>query len=477
MSLPRLAFAALVLLLLLVMPVSAQPMEAPAIPAAQTLFDSGLRSYQVGQYGAAAQSFRRTADDFGYHQQTTAARLMLGKSLYAAGDLEEAASAMTDFLRAYPKSRYVDDARALRRAAESRLEAIAAVPEPMDLGIVLPMSDTDVVFSQALFNGIRLAVDEHNAAEPARPVRMVFRDTQGTERGATAAVESLAGGGVELVIGPLYSGEAVAAGAAAERERVVLVAPLATEERVSAGRRYVFQANPTFDQRGRTMARYVAATEPDRRVGVIARVGTFGTTMAASFQDEFERLGGAVPFVELLPNEGAWFRLPEILGDSLEMVDALYLPVAGAKAPDAAAGALRGLDQLLPDGGRSRIRVFGNTEWGQLDASRQRATQYGTTFTSDFHVDERSPAAMAFAQRYEALAGVAPERLAYAGYDITRMALVQLGERRSEESLAETFRGARPYEGLGHRIYFGGGSVNESMFILGFRDGRLVVIE
>ena len=473
----RLAFVLSVLLLMIAAPLVAQPMDAPAIPAARTMFDSGLRSYQVGQYEAAVQSFRRTVDDFGYHQQTTAARLMIGKALYAAGDLQGAASAMTDFLRAYPKSRYVADARALRRAAESRLEALASVPEPTDMGIVLPMSAADVVFSQALFNGIRLAVDEHNAAQPTRPVRMVFRDTQGSERGAMAAVESLAGADIELIIGPLYSEEAVAAGAAAERARVVLVAPLATEQRVSEGRRHVFQANPTFDQRGRTMARYAAGADPGRRVGVIARVGTFGATMAAAFQDEYERLGGAVPFVELLPNEGAWFRLPEILGDSLEMVDALYLPVTGAKGPDAAAGALRGLDQLLPEGERSRIHVFGNTEWGQLDASRQRASQYGTVFTSDFHVDERSDAAQAFVRRYEALSGVEPERLAYAGYDITGMALAQLAVRRSEESLAETMRGARPYAGLGHRIYFGGGSVNEAMFILGFRDGRLVVVE
>ncbi len=450
-------------------------MEAPSILAAQTAFDSGLRSYQAGQHDEAAQSFSRAANGYEFHQLTTAARLMAGKALYAAGDLEGAASAMTAFLREYPKSHYVDEARAVRRAAESRLEAEAAVPEPTNLGIVLPMNEDDVVFTQALFNGVRLAVDEHNAADPARPIRMVFRDTEGTERGAMQAVESLAGAGVELVIGPLYSEEAVAAGAAAERERIVIIAPLATEERVSAGRRFVFQANPTFDQRGRIMARYVAA-EPSRRVGVIAQVGTFGATMAAAFQDEFEGLGGTVPFVELLPNEGAWFRLPEILGDSLRMVDALYLPVTGANAPDHAAGALRGLDQLLLEGERSRLRVFGNTEWGQLEASRQRASQYGTVFTSDFHVDENGAAA-AFARQYRELAGVLPDRLAYAGYDITRMALEQLAERRSEESLADLLRRARPYAGLGHRIYFDGGSVNGAMFILGYRDGRLVVVE
>ena len=465
----------LLFLLFVVAPVAAQPMEAPSIPAAETAFDRGLRSYQVGQYGAAAESFRRSVDDFDYHQRTTAALLMEGKALYAAGELERAASAMTAFLRAYPRSRYAEAARSVRRAVQERLDEIAAVPEPADFGIALPMSEEDMPFTQALFNGVRLAVDEYNAANPVEPVRMVFRNSEGTAGGARQAVGELAQAGVEFAVGPLYSAEATAAGEAAERARLTLVAPLATDASVSAGRDFVFQANPTFEQRGQIMARYVAAGGVGDSVAVVAQANTFGETMAEAFALEYVRAGGEVAFTELLFNAEDWFRLPALLGDTLSGVDAFYLPVTGREAPDHAAGALRGFDQMTFPGGVPRI--YGNTEWGQLETSRERASQYGTAFTSDFHVDERSAAALAFAERYEALAGTAPERLAYAGYDITRMALAQLGERRSEESLAETIRRARPFAGLGHRIYFGGGSVNEAMFILGFRDGRLVVIE
>src|SRR5690606_8544592 len=133
------------LLFALATPTRAQPMEAPSILAAETAFDSGLRSYRAGQYGEAAQSFGRAAADYEFHQRTTAARLMAGKALYAAGDLTGAASAMTAFLRGCPRSRYVDEARAVRRAAERRLEAAEAVPAPTDLGIVLPMSEDDAV--------------------------------------------------------------------------------------------------------------------------------------------------------------------------------------------------------------------------------------------------------------------------------------------------------------------------------------------
>jgi len=458
-----------------VAPAAAQPMEAPSIPAAESAFDNGLRSYQVGQYGQARDHFRRAAEDFDYHQRTTAARLMEAKALYAAGELNAAASAVTALLRAYPRSRYADEARALRRAAQDRIDALAAVPDPTDLGVALPMNDGDLPFTQALFNGVRLAVDEHNEANPERPVRMVFRDTEGSPRGARLAVEGLARSGVEMAVGPLYSEEAIAAGEAAEAERLTLVAPLATDANVSAGRDYVFQANPTFEQRGLTMARYAAETASP--IGVVARTGTFGATMAEAFRNEIERLGGAVPFVVMLPSEESWYRLPEILGDSLQLVEGVYLPVTGARAPERAAGALRGLDQLMLSGARDGLRVFGNTEWSQLGASREQASQYNAAFTADFFVDENSASVEVFAERYSDLAGIAPDRLAFAGYDVARFVLEQLAERPPEASVADALRRARPFAGLGHRIYFAGGSVNEAMFILGYRDDRLVVLD
>ncbi len=466
----------LLLALLLAAPLAAQPREASSIPAAETGFSNALRSYDARQYAEAFRGFIRAATEYGYNQRTTAAYLMVGKSLYADGRFAEAASAMTTLLREYPNSRYANEARAVRDAATSRIEQQAAVPEPVDYGIALPMSEGDRIFTQALFNGVRLAVDEYNAANPASPIRMVFRDTEGDERGATAAVRSLSGVGVEVVIGPLYSEEALAAGAAAEAERVLLIAPLATDEKVAAGRRYVLQANPTFAQRGRVMARYAAAQQPGR-IGIVAQRGTFGETMADAFMDEVMRLGGEVAFVELLPSEELWFRLPEVLAERIRQADALYLPVTGGDAPEYAAGALRGIDQLVVEEDRPKLRLFGNAEWDHLDASRSRASQYRAAYTNDFYVDPQSPAAQAFARRYTELAGIAPDRLAYAGYDITRFVLEQLRVRRSEESLPDLIRRAAPYAGLAHRIDFSGGPMNQALFVEMYENGRARVVE
>ena len=456
---------------------SAQPATATVSPAAEDDFDRGLRLYRSGRYADAYDAFIRSATGYGYTQRTTAATLMAAKSAYAAGDLEAAASAATTFEREFPRSRYLDAVREVRERALMRLRgAGTAVVEPVTLGITLPLGADDFVFSQALFNGIRLAVEEYNAAGVGHPVRMVFRDSGGRAESAAGAVRAFARrNDTGIVIGPLYSEEAVAAGEVAEGEDVLLLVPLATDARVSEGRRSVFQANPTFEQRGRYLGRYAAATI-DGPVAAVAEAGTFGQTMAEAFRESVEAGGGEVAFVELLLNEGNWFQLGEAVGaDSLAAVEAVYFPVTGSGAPQLASGVLRNLDRLYDGDAERAPRILGSGEWHDLQAA-DLAERYGVTYTQDFFVRAGDPAVQDFVRRYRALAEADPDRLAYAGYDLTRMVLGLLPERRPEESVADLLRRAAPYRGLGHRIDFGGGTVNEALFLLGYRGGEPVQV-
>jgi branched-chain amino acid transport system substrate-binding protein len=463
----------LALLLLAIPAATAQPATAPTIPMAEQAFERGLREYRAGRFQAAHEAFIRAATEFGYNQRTTAGHLMAGKSLYAAGEFEGAASAVTSLIREYPQSRYLDDARRLRRDALARIGDAAPTVAVTDIGVVLPLSPRDAVFTQTLFNGIRLAVDAHNTSQPGRPVRLVFRDSGGGGIQAADAVSELARAGVQVIIGPLYSEEAIAAGNVAERARVALVTPLATDERVSEGRRFVFQANPTFEVRGRMMARY-AMDQRLGRLGAVAVRGTLAETMAEAFADEVIRQGQELVFFERLPSAEAWFQLPERLGaDRLALVDALYFPVSGADGDEQAAGALRGLDQMLGETA-TRPRLLGSDEWFDLDASRPRAARYGTVFTADYHIGRASAPHRDFNERYRALAGTEPDRLAFKGYDIAVVVLNALG---GQEPVAEALRRAQPYDGLAHRVDFDGGQVNRALHLLRFINGRVERVE
>lgn len=459
----------LLLLAVAALPASAQPVTADRVPAAEGAFQEGLDRYRAGAYAEAERLFLQAADAGGYNERTTAATLMAAKAAYAAGDFSRAAEAAQRLVTTYPRSRYTDEAqRVFVRATEA--EAVS----PFDLGIVLPVDGDRGYLGQALFNGVRIAVDEHNRAVAGgaarRPVRMVFRDTETTGPGARRAVDAVVVAGADAVIGPLFSAEAEPAGTAAEAAGVPLLAPLATEGSVSEGRRFVFQGNPTFPARGRAMARYAVGRLGLNRLGTASEAGTFSADMATAFAAEAKRLGAAVAFEERLPDAGAWEDLDRRVGDAaLSGVQAVYLPVTGEDAPRYAAEALRALDAV-----DRAPRPLGNTEWEGLSASRNRASRLGAVFTSDFFV--APGAADAFGRRYRELSGIGQDRLALIGYDLTRFLLTQI-EAGGEGSLADRIRSAPQYDGLAHRFEFDGGQVNEALFILGYRDDVPVLLE
>lgn len=455
----------LVLLFLLAAPLAAQPETAPRVGGAEVAFQSGVESYQAGAYAEAYRLFTRAATEFEYNEKTTAALLMAGKSAFADGLFGRARSSLDALLNTYPESRYAEEASRIRQ-----LSSGDDVQIPFDLGILLPAGGEDAYLGQAVFNGIRIAVDEHNATNPRRPIRMVFRNSGGSGQNAARALRELASEGAQVVIGPLYSVEAVEVAQAAEDAGVVLLTPLATDDDVTEGRTMTFQANPTFPMRGRAMARYATGGLGFRRLGVVSQLGSLGEEMANAFAAEASARGAAVTFQERIVGASGWGDLERRIGaETLGRAQAVYLPVTGADAPAYAADALRSLEGL-----RAPPRPLGNAEWEGLTTSRARASRLGSLFTTDFFAP---PGAVdAFGARYRQLSGIGPDRLSLMGYDLTGFLVSRL-VADEEGALADRIRAAPSYQGLAHRFNFDGGQVNTALFILAYRDGNSILVE
>ena len=457
----------LLLLAAVAAPAAAQPATAERVPAAEAAFEEGLGLYRAADFDGAYAAFLRAATEFGYNQKTTAARLMAGKAAYAAGEVERATATLDALLANYPGSRYAAEAE---RVAE--LARTADVQRaPLDLGVILPAGGDDGYLGQALFNGIRLAVEEHNRTGPRQPVRLVFRTTPGSPAGAMTAFDAAVQAGADVVVGPLYSDEAIAAGGRAEEAGVPLLAPLATDQGVSAGRRLAFQANPTFPERGRAMARYAVSELGLRRLGVVVQTRTFGENMGAAFAAEASRLGAAVVFQERLDDSDGWADLDREVGvDKLQSVQAVYLPVTGGDAPEYAADALRALEGLPRP-----PRPLGNTEWEALGSSRARASRLGALFTTDFFPS--ADAVARFDAPYRALAGIGPDRLALLGYDIGTLLVQRATAPGAEGALADRIRSDDVFQGAAHRFDFEDGQINGALFVLAYRDGQPVLVD
>ncbi|MEL6610450.1 MAG: ABC transporter substrate-binding protein [Bacteroidota bacterium] len=476
MRLLPLAVLLFVLASLGIAPSAAQPVEAPTSARAEASFERGLVRYEAADYGAAATWFLQAATDFGFHTKTTAAYLMAGKAHYADADFPAALGVFTTLVNQFPRSRYAAEAQ---RLLEASVRASRTEPRgPFNLGIMLPVGERDGNFSQALFNGIRMAVDEHNAANPALPVRMVFRDSQGNGDGARVALGLLASQNAGAVIGPLYSAEALDAAEAAERQQLPLLAPMATDEAVTERRRYAFQFNPTPTTRARTMARFALDGMGARTLGVVAEQDGTGGRMAPVFDATATRLGATVPVYDLLGDRRDWFSLTQRLpATDLATLDALYVPLDSRDAEQTMRNVVRNLDQAGVG-----LRLLGNGVWHTM-SDIEPAGPFALAYTLDFVPDRDRLGGLDFVERYRALSGgVDPDRLAYTGYDTARFLLTQLAslpatENAPRDALANALRSAAPYQGLGIRIDLAGGQSNQALYLMEVRDGQRVLVE
>lgn len=486
MSVPMTRFALLALLAAPVLPVvtleaAAQPVAAPVttlprIEEAETTFGQALEAFDAGDYGMAARRFALVYQQTPVHQKTTAAMVLAAASMLREGGQNDAAtSVLREVLRQFPASRYADEARTLLARAQAPVRAPRTVHT---LGIALPLTSQQGPLTQAFFNGLRLAVDAHNAAaqrDPSRSeVRMVFRDTRNEAASARLALDGLRS--ADVVLGPLFSDEALAAGAAAEALGVPLVVPLATDDRVAAGRRFVFQANPPLTERGKIIARHAR-----QRLGLdtlgVAYDGRSeaGQRLAAAFAAEGLRAGARVPVQAALAR--GWSSLvqtatPEALGG----VEGLYLPVSGGNAEVDIRVALSALDRAA-----LRPVVLGDAEWAGRAAARSNARAFRIVFANDFVLDEASADLADFRARYRALSGRSLEaasfttqRLAVTGYDLGRYVLAAL-DARGSRPLADVLATRPAFDGLGIRLAFEGGRVNEGLVFQEYTaDGRVI---
>ncbi len=526
-------------------PEAAQAQEQEVIPQnpdAEQVFEEALSAYERGEYDTAHDRFRRVLD-YPLNRKTTAALLMGAKALVQMGEYQRAADMLTTLLDRYPATSYQEQARQLRQRAREQAARAGAAPDTLHVGIVLPMDSENVTLSQSLFNGVRLAVDEHNgvrrryvppsglapadsfdvydtaaavgdslaAAEGSTTVatatdtvrvdslrivtervnrpewvaKMHFRAASSGPESARAAVDSLVRiDEADVILGPLYSRNAQAAGAVAEEAETLLVPPLANAKSVSAGRDYVFQANPTRPLRGRLMARFAAESLLMDRVGVIyERSSRISEQMAMSFQKAAERRDVEIPFVLGLENERDWSRLPDVVESDSTLTDsvlaeneAFYLPISGRNAAGKIQDALTGLGRLTVN-----ARALGNAEWHDLPIRRQ-ASRFQATYTNDFYVQPGRGEVQRFVRRYRLLTGNTPadlsvrgQRLAYTGYDVAHFLLRTLapdGGRPGPQAL----RTASSYEGLGVRINFENTNVNRAMFYHRYRANRLELL-
>lgn len=163
----------------------------------------------------------------------------------------------------------------------------SAVCPPLSIAMAGGTEGSEPVLGIDIKNGIQLAVDQHNAANPACQVQLKPFDTEGDPiNGAELAAEIVEDAYTVGVVGPMSSGEAQAAGAVFDRAGLVTVTPSATAPALSErGWRTFFRGVAGDEVQGPAVANYMMRTLGFRKVCVVDDSSDYGLGLALAVRE------------------------------------------------------------------------------------------------------------------------------------------------------------------------------------------------
>jgi branched-chain amino acid transport system substrate-binding protein len=309
-----------------------------------------------------------------------------------------------------------------KKESQASTPAAPQAEGPIVVGNVMPLSGEIATFGQGANNGVKLAIDEANAAGGVRgrKLEVAVFDTLGKpEEAAVAATRAITEKKATVLIGDLGSGGTLALAPVAETNKVPAISPASTNPKVTRDgertRAFMFRVCFIDPFQGTVMAKFASETLKAKRAAIIRDVGNdYSMGLAEYFAKTFKELGGEI-VVDVSYKAGDQDFKAQLTKVKFAKPDLVYVPgyytdVAligrqsrelGVKAP------------LAGGDGWDSAKLFEIAQ-GALD---------GGFFSNHYSAENPSPVVQEFAKKYEAAFGAKPDAFAALGYDAALLAL------------------------------------------------------
>ncbi len=306
---------------------------------------------------------------------------------------------------------------------------------PLLIGNVMPLSGEIATFGQSANNGVKLAVDEVNAAGGIKGRKLEVRtyDTLGKpEQSAVAMTRALSQDKATLIIGELGSGGSLAIAPIAETNKVPTISPASTNPKVTKDgartRAYMFRVCFIDPFQGTVMAKFARQTLKAKRAAILRDVGNdYSVGLADYFAKTFQELGGEIA-VDVSYKAGDQDFKAQLTKAKFAQPDLLYVPGYYTDIALIARQARElGLTMPLAGGdGWDSAKLYEIAQ-GALD---------GSYFTNHYSTENPSAVVQDFKKKYEAAYQAPPDSFAALGYDAARLAIDAMGRARDLTSVA-----------------------------------------
>jgi branched-chain amino acid transport system substrate-binding protein len=288
----------------------------------------------------------------------------------------------------------------------------ASAQQKIKVGLMLPYTGTYAALGTAITNGFKLAINEAGGKFGGREIEYVTVDDESEPAKAPDNVNKLIKrDNVDVLVGTVHSGVALAMAKAARDNNALLIIPNAGADAITGPMcaPNIFRTSFSNSQPGRAMGK-VAADKGHKTAVTLTWKYAAGEESTGGFKETFEKGGGKVVKEMTLPFPNVEFQafLTEIA--SLKP-DAVYVFFAGG-------GAVKFVKDYAAAGLKDKIPLYGPgflTD-GTLDAQGDAAEGLLTTLHYADALD--NPKNNAFRAAYKAAAfQIEPDVYAMQGYD------------------------------------------------------------
>ncbi|MCL2242092.1 MAG: penicillin-binding protein activator, partial [Chitinispirillia bacterium] len=210
------------------------------------------------------------------------------RKLETSGQSVRAKNSAEEFRAMYPRSRYIDQVKEFQNKF-TKTQQQKGGAGPVQAGLLAPMTGEDAQIGQYILQGVKLAIDNHNARSHNH-IKLIVYDTKGSAvETAKKSKELVTKDQAQLCIGPILSHTAAVSAAMFSGKDIVMITPTANEDGISSIDDNIFQMNVTIGAMARKLAKYALDNLNIREFAIIAPNTVFGYAMADAFKDELAK--------------------------------------------------------------------------------------------------------------------------------------------------------------------------------------------
>ena len=304
---------------------------------------------------------------------------------------------------------------------------------PLKVGMMLPYSGTFAALGNAIDNGFQLYVKEQGGKIAGREITYVKVDDESEPSKATDNINKLIKrDNVDIVIGTVHSGVAMAMAKVAKDTGTMLIIPNAGAEAITGPMcaKNIFRSSFTNGQPGFAMGE-VAAKKGYKTAMTITWKYAAGEESVKGFKEGFEKDGGKVTKELTLPFPGVEFQalLTEVAAAKPDVIYSFFAGGGAVKFVKDYAAA--GLNKTIPLVGPGFLTDGTLEAQGESAQGMLTSLHYGDNLNTKRDNEFR----LAYAKQFK----LQPDVYAVQGYDAAQMLAVGLKATKGDITKKDDF--------------------------------------